>query len=223
MWYNTQNDEKCSRGVVAEMSRKWLFRGLIVCLVVLVGVFAFFGIRYFLIDSNPGEAIGDGISEVLGDLPGETSGDSNVELFDGFIPMADHLDQNKLTLLRENSLKVIELINAERVKAGLGAYAEAELLYAAASVRAAELEKLFSHNRPDGSLCFTIYKDFNISSKARAENIASGQQSPEKVMEAWMKSDGHRNNILSPDYKNVGVGVYQDASGKLYWVQLFSD
>lgn len=41
-------------------------------------------------------------------------------------------------------------------------------------------------------------------------------------MNGWMNSDGHRANILNKNYKNIGVGYYQDANGVNYWVQLFT-
>ena len=192
-------------------------------LVVVAGVFAYIGIAQPLTGSQPGEALGEAISEVVGESTNSAVADSIIDIFEDSIPLAavSGLDEN--SVLREYALRVIELVNEERAKAGVDALMESDLLYAAASVRAAELGTLFSHNRPNGSLCFTVFGDFNISSKARAENIAAGQKSPENVVEAWMKSEGHRNNILSSAYNNIGVGVFQDASGKLSWVQLFSD
>ena len=205
------------------MQRKWLLRGIIACLIVAVGIFAYVGITQLLTGSQPGESLGDSISEVLGDPDKNAADDSAVDLFDKRVPLADSSAWEVDPVLREYSLRVIELVNEEREKAGAAALAESDLLYAAASVRAEELETLFSHNRPDGSLCFTVFGDFDISCKARAENIAAGHKSPENVVEAWMKSEGHRKNILNPAYGNIGVGVFQDAAGKLCWVQLFSD
>ena len=210
-------------GDVIAMQRKWLFRGIITCLVVVVGVLAYMLIAPLLTGSQPDEVLGDSISEVVEDSINNPSEDTIIDLFDKGVPLNDLFDQNEYAALREYALRVIELVNAERAKAGVAAIAESDLLYAAASVRAAELDTLFSHNRPDGSLCFTVFSDFSISSKTRAENIAAGQKSPENVVDAWMKSDGHRKNILNPDYCNIGVGVYQGATGKLNWVQLFSD
>jgi hypothetical protein len=54
------------------------------------------------------------------------------------------------------------------------------------------------------------------------ENIAMGYTSPEDVMDGWMNSQGHRNNILNSRYKYIGVGYYY-ANGYEYWVQLFMD
>ena len=205
------------------MHRNWLFRGIIVCLVVVAGVFAYAGIVHLLTGSQPSEALGDSISEVVGDSINSADEGSILDLFGKGVPLTGFSDQNENAALREYAVRVIELVNEERIKAGFEALAESDLLYGAASVRAAELETLFSHNRPDGSLCFTVFGDFNLSCKARAENIAAGHKSPEIVVEAWMKSEGHRKNILNPAYGNIGVGVFQDAAGKLCWVQLFSD
>ncbi len=54
-----------------------------------------------------------------------------------------------------------------------------------------------------------------------AENIAFGQSSPAEVVRSWMKSSGHRRNILNPNYKVTGVAAVADASGRLYWGQQF--
>jgi uncharacterized protein YkwD len=39
------------------------------------------------------------------------------------------------------------------------------------------------------------------------ENIAAGYPTPEAVVSGWMSSPEHRDNILSPDYTEIGVGV----------------
>ena len=54
------------------------------------------------------------------------------------------------------------------------------------------------------------------------ENVAIGQRSPEKVVEAWMNSPGHGAAILTPETKEIGVGFeIDDVNGKPYWVQNF--
>lgn len=45
-----------------------------------------------------------------------------------------------------------------------------------------------------------------------AENIAAGQTDPEDVMTAWMASSGHRANILSTSYRELGVGYFLQAN-----------
>lgn len=54
-----------------------------------------------------------------------------------------------------------------------------------------------------------------------AENVAMGQTSASSVMDSWMRSPGHRRNIMSASYTKLGVGVAKDSHGRLYWVQNF--
>ncbi|MBQ5563228.1 MAG: hypothetical protein IIT39_07570, partial [Clostridia bacterium] len=54
------------------------------------------------------------------------------------------------------------------------------------------------------------------------ENIAYNYSSAAKdVMNMWMNSKGHKDNILSSKYKNIGVGLYVK-DGRYYWVQIFT-
>jgi len=66
----------------------------------------------------------------------------------------------------------------------------------------------------------------NLAAKAGngnvAENIAWGQESEADVCDAWMKSTGHRTNMLGKRYKKVGFGVKQDERGRKYWCAVFS-
>ncbi len=56
---------------------------------------------------------------------------------------------------------------------------------------------------------------------AVGENIAKGQPSAESVVKAWMNSEGHRKNILSKHYKDVGFGIAKDDKGRIVWVTDF--
>ena len=47
-----------------------------------------------------------------------------------------------------------------------------------------------------------MMKKFNISYKTAGENIAKGQKTPAQVVNAWMNSQGHRENILNKLYRN---------------------
>jgi uncharacterized protein YkwD len=53
------------------------------------------------------------------------------------------------------------------------------------------------------------------------ENIAWGAASADKAHEIWMKSQPHREQLLSADYKEVGFGACKAADGKVYWVACF--
>ena len=117
--------------------------------------------------------------------------------------------------------EVLRLVNAERQKAGLAALVSGSVaLNAAAQKRAEELVARFDHRRPGGSSCFSVLDEYGVVSAASGENIAAGYASPEKVMAAWMKSPGHRANILG-GYNRLGVGVYVK-NGVVYWAQMFT-
>ena len=118
--------------------------------------------------------------------------------------------------------KVWEIVNQERKAEGKSSLEWDETLSACASKRAKELVETFSHSRPDRTSCFTIYRDYNVSYHAAGENIAMGQTSPEKVMNSWMNSAGHKANILSDNFGKIGVGCYY-SNGYYYWVQMFTD
>jgi len=118
--------------------------------------------------------------------------------------------------------RVVELVNEERAKAGLGALTVSDSLNAVAKLRASELEKKFSHTRPDGRSCFTAYSECGANYGWKAENIAAGYQTPEEAMAGWMNSSGHRANILSPNYTYIGVGYYGGGGYYgTYWSQNF--
>ena len=53
------------------------------------------------------------------------------------------------------------------------------------------------------------------------ENIAYGQQTPESVMRAWLGSPGHRRNIKSSSYGDIGVGIATADNGQKYWCVTF--
>lgn len=125
------------------------------------------------------------------------------------------------TALHAYARQVVTLVNEERAKAGLPEVKLDMDITAAANVRAREIKQSFSHTRPDGSSFSTVLQQQGISYRGSGENIAWGQRTPEQVMEGWMNSEGHRANILNKNFKNIGVGFYQE-NGVNYWVQLFT-
>lgn len=118
--------------------------------------------------------------------------------------------------------QVVELVNAEREKAGLQALTLDKQIASAALVRAKEIETSFSHTRPDGRSFSSVLTDNGISFRGSGENIAWGQKTPREVVTAWMNSEGHRANILNSQYTKIGVGYYQNSAGRDFWAQLFT-
>ena len=115
--------------------------------------------------------------------------------------------------------EVLDIVNAERAKYNLRPLRLADDLNRYADIRAKEIVRLFSHTRPNGESALNIIP----RCRYKGENIAAGTPSPQSVMEQWMNSPGHRANILSADFEELGVGYYFDDEGQYrhYWVQLF--
>lgn len=117
---------------------------------------------------------------------------------------------------------VLAEVNAARAQNGLSALTLDANMNRAAAVRAAELAQSFSHTRPNGSRGLTALNEAGVSYRTAGENIASGQQTAQAVVSAWMNSSGHRANILSSSFGRMGVGQ-ATIGGRTYWVQLFAD
>jgi uncharacterized protein YkwD len=108
------------------------------------------------------------------------------------------------------------LLNAERADHGLAPLAVNERLGAAASAFAQDLVagSYFSHTGRDGSdVLDRIERTGYIQPDrewALGENLAWGTgalATPGSIMQAWMNSPGHRENILNPSYREIGIGI----------------
>ena len=120
--------------------------------------------------------------------------------------------------------EVVELVNQVRAANGLGSLTTTPQLMSTAQLRAVETTTLFSHNRPDGTACWTAFQQNGVTYGNAGENIAAGQRTPQSVMDSWMNSPGHRANILNPDFRHIGIGCYEmDGGYGIYWVQCFTD
>lgn len=119
--------------------------------------------------------------------------------------------------------KVIQLLNAYRVEQGLPELAKHDVLTEAANIRGYEVSYLFSHTRPNGSDFYYVSDEFFTYFTSLGENIASGQTTPEMVMEGWKNSPGHNANMLG-DFSSVGVACFVSEENGRYvynWVQIF--
>ncbi|MBR0466614.1 MAG: hypothetical protein IJJ40_03870 [Clostridia bacterium] len=116
--------------------------------------------------------------------------------------------------------EIFQIVNIRRAEAGVSPLVYRNDLEAAADKRAKEISRYFSHTRPDGRSCFTAVSDDGITYMAVGENIAYGYRTATSVMNGWMNSEGHRRNILSPDFTGMAVGEYIE-NGIKYHVQIF--
>lgn len=116
--------------------------------------------------------------------------------------------------------EVIRLVNEIRVKNGLNPLTADWELSRVARYKSQDMKdnNYFSHTSPIYGSPFTMMKNFGISYKTAAENIAKGQKTPQAVVNGWMNSSGHRANILNATYKKIGVGYVPSGN---YWTQMF--
>lgn len=131
-----------------------------------------------------------------------------------------------LSLGMENYQKIIlKEVNVEREKNNLKPLKIDNRLNKIAIIKAKDMarEKKMSHTSKKFGVTFNLIKKEGISYTKAAENIASGHKTPEFVTERWLKSKGHRKNILERDYRFIGIGKATDNNGKIYWVQIFTN
>ncbi|WP_237458284.1 CAP domain-containing protein [Pontibacillus yanchengensis] len=119
--------------------------------------------------------------------------------------------------------KVVDLTNKEREKKGLSKLKAYPELRNVAQKKSEDMVKngYFSHNSPTYGSPFEMMQNFGIDYKTAAENIAAGQQTPEKVVEGWMNSAGHRKNILNKNVTHIGIGIERGGDMGIYWTQMF--
>ncbi|MDN5326259.1 MAG: hypothetical protein PWP41_955 [Moorella sp. (in: firmicutes)] len=125
--------------------------------------------------------------------------------------------------LSQYEQQVVNLVNAERAKAGLKPLAADSQLARVARLKAEDMrdKNYFSHESPTYGSFASMLKQFGISYRTAGENIAAGYPTPEAVVAAWMNSPGHRSNILNANYTAIGVGYASGGSYGHYWVQEF--
>ncbi|PBF62616.1 sporulation protein [Clostridioides difficile] len=119
--------------------------------------------------------------------------------------------------------EVVDLVNIERAKAGLNPLTLDSSISNVATKKSQDMidNNYFSHNSPTYGSPFDMLKKFGLSYKTAGENIAMGQKTPKEVVNAWMNSEGHRKNIMNPNFSKIGVGVAQKSGGSIYWTQIF--
>ena len=122
--------------------------------------------------------------------------------------------------------RVIELVNDIRRENGLEPLAVNLILTSVAEDYACQLieDDFFAHVHPangDGPAERAIDGGYLFLSVG--ENLAGGQTSPEQVVQEWMDSQGHREQILSAQWREIGVAVRVGGEYKVYWVQEFGN
>jgi len=127
------------------------------------------------------------------------------------------------TDLELKAKEVFDLTNEERRKAGLSILTWNDALAQSAADHCQDMidRNYFAHETPEG-----------IGPGARAtaagyewswigENLAAGYFTAEQVMNGWMNSEDHKENILRPVFVELGVALRISPEGRVYWAQEF--
>ena len=133
-------------------------------------------------------------------------------------PSSDNLDRIRAA--------TVCLLNVERARQGLPPLRGNEHLSKAAQKYSAKMVRgrFFSHVCPDGSTLKsrvrkgTRYLNTSVRDWSLGENLAWGSRSlstPLATVRAWMRSSGHRENILNARFRDIGVGVATGAPAKV--------
>jgi uncharacterized protein YkwD len=109
---------------------------------------------------------------------------------------------------------VVAEMNVRRTATGLPLLRENGRLTAAAEDRMRDMEEqaYWAHNSPDGRSPFEWLRPRGYEFSYAGENLAAGFETAEVLVDGWMESKGHRDNILSPLYSECGVAVIDGAT-----------
>ncbi len=123
-------------------------------------------------------------------------------------------------ILGPEEQQVLDLVNQERAVRGFSLLAADELLTSAARGHSQDMSQnnYFSHTGLNGSSPGQRITATGYSFNTWGENIAAGYTSAASVMNGWMNSSGHRDNILKSNFCDIGIGYV--AAGR-YWTQTF--
>ena len=120
--------------------------------------------------------------------------------------------------------ELLKMCNDLRKSAGLPALKWKEQIYPCAALRAHELEKKFSHDRPNGDAFFTVIEDL-LGAKYDYTGVSetysrykSNRVDLNRVFNMWVNGSDINTSILSPNFKNGTVAIYHSDSNMFYIV-----
>lgn len=100
-------------------------------------------------------------------------------------------------------------VNLERTKLGLSTLTRDRRLDKSAIEKCNDMatRNYWSHNTPEGAEPWIVIKKYTPNYTRAGENEAYGFMDSSQMVEGWMKSPGHKQNIIEPAYNTVGYGV----------------
>lgn len=107
--------------------------------------------------------------------------------------------------------EVVKLTNQKRLEAGLSQLTLNNSLSNAAQAKGNDMivKDYWAHVAPDGTQPWKFFSNFGYKYKYAGENLARDFSNANDAMDAWMNSPTHKENILNPKYKEIGIGVIE--------------
>lgn len=169
---------------------------------------AFLFVMMFLISKKAMAEVGPGIG-----LASSWNGNSiynTATIHEGYVMGASRLDEVNIS---EVSASICVKINENRAKHGLKPYKWNDRLAQDASIRCVESMASWSHTRPDGSDWWTLDPECMYG-----EVLAKGFTNAESVVNGWMESPTHAEQILRTDCTDIGLSMQKcEADGLWYY------
>lgn len=111
--------------------------------------------------------------------------------------------------------EVIRLTNVERVKAGVAPVSENAQLNQSAMLKAKNMfeEDYWAHYAPSGKSPWYWFDQAGYVYTIAGENLARDFDTSQGVINGWMNSPSHRENMLTPGYKDIGIAVLNGVMG----------
>ncbi len=152
-----------------------------------------------------------------------------VIFFSGILPVEDRLVEVPFFDLSASVVpaKVAQLTNESREEAGLKPLTVNPLLTQAAQLKAEDMAKnsYYAHVGPDGKSMLHWLNAVGYKYLNAGENLVIDRDTSEAAVDAWMQSQTHRQNILRPQFTEIGIGVAKGrykGQDTIYVVQEFA-
>ncbi|AUC82557.1 CAP domain-containing protein [Lacinutrix sp. Bg11-31] len=116
--------------------------------------------------------------------------------------------------------EIAELINAYRISQGLNTL---NILNAASKEATKHNQYMVNKGVPSHDFFYLRSQNLkeSVNAKNVSENVGFGFSNAQSLVDAWINSEGHRQNIENPDFTDFGISTQQDEQGKNYFTNIF--
>lgn len=137
-------------------------------------------------------------------------------------------ESNETDRFVEIEARVFERLQTLRIERNVPTLTRNLLLTEAANIRAQETELSFSHTRPTGKDAFTVLNEtvppyvYKLAGEnlGMATDLLESKEIADLIFDGWVDSPGHYENMIHPDFREIGIGVHADEEN-IYITQLF--